>query len=472
MADLTRLTDPRTGGHLGRVPLIPMTAVEQVARTAAAAFPRWARTPMTERCALVLDMARRLEKEVGDLAPEFSREHGKTEVEAAAELARAVEMLRWSAGAAPELIRASPLPDRAGAERDVSVEPGGPVLAIVPWNFPAVVLARKLGPALVMGCSVVVKAPDETPGVAAAFDRAATAAGLPPGTVQIVHASPAVSNALVQRPEFATVTFTGSTRVGRAVAAAAATRLTSCVLELGGHAPAVVTADADLDAAVAALAAAKFGSTGQSCAAPSRFLVDRRVHDAFVDKLIRRTPLCDNLRTPSGALGTMGPLNNVRQRERVHSLVLDAVRRGAVVRLGGFVPDGPGHYYPATVITDLPPDARVLREEPFGPIAPVIAYDDEDTAVAMANSTDYALSAYVFGDPLRTEHLCRSLNAGSVSLNCAAGAAPDAPLGGRGASGYGYEGGDQGLLAFGRLKILQRLGSGRGASEHPAAPSR
>ncbi|MDT8912018.1 aldehyde dehydrogenase family protein [Amycolatopsis sp. PS_44_ISF1] len=450
------LTDPRTGAPLARPPLLPLTAVEPVARTAAAAFPGWARTPMPERCARVLDLAGHWEREFGDLAPAFSREHGKTEAEAAAELARAVEMLRWSATAAPELTRASPLTDRAGAEREVRVEPAGPVLAIVPWNFPAVVLARKLGPALVLGCSVVVKAPDETPGVASALERAVTAAGLPPGTVQIVHASPSVSNALVRRPEFATVSFTGSTRAGREVAAAAATQLTPCVLELGGHAPAIVTADADLDAAVAALAPAKFGSTGQSCAAPSRFLVDRRVHDAFVEKLIRCAPLCDNLRTPSGARGTMGPLNNARQRDRVHALVVEAVRRGARLRLGGVVPDGPGHYYPATVITDLPRDARVLEEEPFGPIAPVLAYDDEDTAIAWANSTDYALSAYVFGDPLRTEHLCRSLEAGSVSLNCAAGAAPDAPLGGRAASGYGYEGGQQGLLAFGRLKIRQQ----------------
>ncbi|MBB4684425.1 aldehyde dehydrogenase family protein [Amycolatopsis jiangsuensis] len=471
-AGLTEVTDPRTGEHLGRVSLLPLTAVEQVARTAAGASPGWARTPTAERCARVLTMADRLEKEAGELAAAFSREHGKTEAEAATELARAVEMLRWSAAAAPELCRASPLPGRAGAEREVVVEPGGPVLAIVPWNFPAVVLARKIGPALVMGCSVVVKAPEETPAIAAAFGRAVTAAGLPPGTVQIVHANPVVSNALVQRPEFTTVTFTGSTRVGRAVAAAAATSLTACVLELGGHAPAIVTADADLDAAVAALVPAKFGSAGQSCGAPSRFLVDRRVHDAFVEKLIQHAPLCDNQRMPSGALGTMGPLNNVRQRQRVHALVVDAVSRGALVRLGGVVPDGPGHYYPATIITDLSQDARVLADEPFGPIAPVLAYDDEDTAVAWANSTGYALSAYVFGDPLRTEHVCRSLNAGSVSLNCAAGAAPDAPLGGRAASGYGYEGGDQGLLAFGRLKIRQRLGSGRGPSQHRTAPVR
>ncbi|WP_329461180.1 aldehyde dehydrogenase family protein [Streptomyces sp. NBC_01431] len=152
----------------------------------------------------------------------------------------------------------------------------------------------------------------------------------------------------------------------------------------------------------------------------------------------------------------MGPLNNARRVEAVHGLVLDAVRRGARLRLGGAPSDRSGRYYPATVITDVPVDARVLLEEPFGPIAPVVAYDGEDSAIALANSTDYALSAYVFGDPGRTDRLCRSLNAGSVSLNCTAGAAPDAPLGGRGASGYGYEGGSQGLLAFGRLKIIQR----------------
>ncbi|MEV5283014.1 aldehyde dehydrogenase family protein [Streptomyces sp. NPDC052811] len=456
VAGAVALTDPRTGEHLGRVQLIPPSAVERLARTAHEAFSAWARVPLSERCSLVLEMARILEHGIGELAVSFSQEHGKTVAEAEAELRRAVEMLRWSAEAAQDVVRSSELPDRAGTERVVAIEPGGPVLAIVPWNFPAVVLARKLGPALVMGCPVVVKAPDETPAVAAAFDRAATAAGLPHGTVQVVHASPSMSDALVRRPEFTTVTFTGSTRVGRLVAAAAAANLTPCVLELGGHAPAVITADADLDLAAAALVAAKFGSTGQSCGAPSRFLVDRRVHDAFVKKLVEQAPLCDHQQDPSGAPGTMGPLNNARRVEAVHGLVLDAVRRGARLRLGGAPLDRSGHYYPATVITDVPLDARVLLEEPFGPIAPVVAYDSEDSVIAMANSTDYALSAYVFGDPGRTDRLCRSLNAGSVSLNCTAGAAPDAPLGGRGASGYGYEGGSQGLLAFGRLKILQR----------------
>jgi succinate-semialdehyde dehydrogenase/glutarate-semialdehyde dehydrogenase len=248
------------------------------------------------------------------------------------------------------------------------------------------------------------------------------------------------------------VSFTGSTRVGRLVAAAAAANLTACTLELGGHAPAVVTADADLDLAAARLAAAKFGSAGQSCAAPSRFIVARAVHDAFVDRLIACAP---RLEREPGTGAAMGPLNNAARRSAVQDLVADAVVHGADVRLGGQLPDGPGFYYPATVLTAVGPRARIMAEEPFGPPAPVCAYDDEAHAVDLANATDYALSAYVFGRTDQAAALGRRLNAGSVSINAAPGAAPDAPLGGRLASGYGYEGGDQGMLAFTRSKICQ-----------------
>jgi succinate-semialdehyde dehydrogenase / glutarate-semialdehyde dehydrogenase len=269
---------------------------------------------------------------------------------------------------------------------------------------------------------------------------------------QLVFTGPAESQALVGRPEFRHVTFTGSTRVGRLVAAEAAVVPTACTLELGGHAPAVVTAGADLDLAAARLAAAKFGSAGQSCGAPSRFIVARQVHDAFVDRLVASAPPLD--REP-GTAAAMGPLNNAARRAAVHELVVDAVARGAEVRIGGTVPNGPGCYYPATVLTGVHPRSRVMTEEPFGPVAPVCAYDDDEHAIELANATDYALSAYVFGDTDHAMALGRRLNAGSVSVNSAPGAAPDAPLGGRQASGYGYGGGEQGLLAFTRLKISQ-----------------
>lgn len=324
------------------------------------------------------------------------------------------------------------------------------MLAIVPWNFPAVVLARKLGPALVMGCTVAVKGPEQTPRLMAGFAAAADRAGLPPGVMQIVAADPARTQALVERREFRHVTFTGSSRVGRLVAAAAAANLTPCTLELGGHAPAIVMADADLDLAATRLAAAKFGSAGQSCGAPSRFLVARRVYQPFVRRLVAAAPGLDN--EPGGR---MGPLQNEQRRTAVHSLVVDAVSRGARLELGGVPSAPPGWYYPATVLTDVPEDARIMSEEPFGPVAPVLPYEDEEQAVALANGTTYALSGYVFGGTRRASSIADRLNAGSVCVNSAPGAAPDAPLGGRDASGYGYEGGVEGLLAFTRLKIRQ-----------------
>ena len=248
------------------------------------------------------------------------------------------------------------------------------------------------------------------------------------------------------------MTFTRLTRVGRLVAASAAANLTACTLELGGHAPAIVTAGADLDLAAARLAAAKFGSAGQSCAAPSRLIVAREVHDEFVDRLVAHAPRLDRDPGPGAA---MGPLNNEARRGAVHALVVDAVDRGAEAQIGGVRPDGPGFYYPATVLTGVVPPARVMIDEPFGPVAPVYAFDDENEAVAVANGTAYVLSACVFGRTGPATAIAGRLDAGSVSVNSAPGAAPDAPLGGRRASGYGYEGGDEGLLAFARLKICQ-----------------
>jgi succinate-semialdehyde dehydrogenase/glutarate-semialdehyde dehydrogenase len=453
------VVDPRTGRHIGEVPLLSAADVPRVARTAAEASPDWAAATVEHRARKIRDLADALNRRLPELAPRFSQEHGKTPPEALAELQRAVDTLRWSADAALEVTRPTALPERTGMVREVMVDPAGPVLAIVPWNFPAVVLARKLGPALAMGCSVVVKGPEETPCVPAAVARAAAEAGLPDGLVQVVHTAPAEAEALVRRPEFRRVSFTGSTGVGRLVAAAAAEQLTPCVLELGGHAPVIVTEDADVETAVDALTVAKFGSAGQSCGAPSRFIVHEQVVDAFVRRLVLRAPAPD-----SEPGGTMGPLNSARRRAAVHALVEDAVRCGARLVLGGRVPETAGFHYPATVLVDVPPRARILHEEPFGPVAPVLPYRDDAEAVALANSTAYALSAYVYGETAHARELARRLDAGSVGVNCSPGAAPDAPLGGRGASGYGYEGGAQGLLSFGALKVVQHAARSAGGA--------
>lgn len=452
MAATHPVVDPRTGEIIEYVELLSPACVPEVARRALAAFRPWADTPLERRCRLVADFATALAAKVPTLARAYSREHGKTVAEAKAELARAVDTIQWATVAAEGVTRSAMLRAREGLTRLISVEPVGPVLAIVPWNFPAVVLARKLGPALVMGCPIVIKGAEQTPRILTAFAQAASDTGLPHDVVQLVFASPPESQALIQRPEFRQISFTGSSRVGRLVAAAAAGSLASCVLELGGHAPAIVTADADLDLAATRLAMAKFGSSGQSCGAPSRLLVAGGIYEPFVERFVKSAPALDSDRSCGPV---MGPLNNGVRRATVHDLVLDAVDRGACLRLGGFLPDTPGFYYPATVLTDVPLEARILRDEPFGPVAPVLPYNDDEDAIAIANSSDYALSAYVFGSTRRALAIGHRLNAGSVSVNSASGAAPDAPLGGRGASGYGYEGGEQGMLAFTRLKICQ-----------------
>jgi succinate-semialdehyde dehydrogenase / glutarate-semialdehyde dehydrogenase len=456
MAAKRPVIDPRTGTVLEQVCMLPPSGVAEVARTAATAWEPWAQTPLAQRCRLVAALADALAEMAPALAQEYSREQGKTVAEAGTELTRAQETLRWAAACAGRAGQAAALADRDGLTRAVLVEPVGPVLAVVPWNFPAVVLARKLGPALVMGCTVAVKGPEQTPRLMAGFAAAAERTGLPAGVMQIVAADPAETRALVERPEFRHVTFTGSSRVGRLVATAAAANLTRCTLELGGHAPAIVMADADLDLASARLTAAKFGSAGQSCSAPSRFLVARSICEPFVRRLVAAAPVLDN--EPAGTnrpAARMGPLQNGERQAAVHALVVDAVAGGARLRLGGVLPTTPGYYYPATVLTDVPEDARIMAQEPFGPVAPVLPYDDEEQAVALANSTTYALCAYVFGVTRHATSIAGRLNAGSVSINSAPGAAPDAPLGGRDASGYGYEGGTEGLLAFTSLKLRQ-----------------
>ncbi|WP_430789543.1 aldehyde dehydrogenase family protein [Actinoplanes sp. G11-F43] len=450
---MSAVHDPRTGDVIGHLDLLTPDDIPAVASRSRAAAPGWAATPPATRCAVLTELARLLANRPPELGERFAREAGKTRAEAETELDRAVDTLRWTAAAATAATGGRAIDGGDGLSRHTAVDPAGPVLAIVAGNFPAVVLARKIAPALAMGCPVVVKTPENAPSVVRAVAALAVEAGLPPGVLQVVDADAAGSAALVARPEFAVITFTGSHRVGQLVAAGAAGHLASCVLELGGHAPAVILPGADLDVAVPALIRAKFGSAGQSCAAPGRFLVHRTIHDEFAARFAAAVPETDD--RPGG---TMGPLQVAARRDGVHALVTDAVGRGATVLTGGRLPSGPGWYYPATVLTGVPADARILAEEPFGPVAPVVAVGDENEAVTIANNTPYGLGAFVFGSRERATALARRLDAGRVSVNCGTGADPMSPLSGRGLSGYGYEGGLEGLAAFGRLKVLIAVG--------------
>jgi succinate-semialdehyde dehydrogenase / glutarate-semialdehyde dehydrogenase len=451
---MSAIRDPRTGEVVGCVRLAAPADLDEIAGRAEAALPGWSGVPVAARCQLLARLAGLVAQRPARLGARFALETGKTTAEAEAELDRAADTIRWTALAAADLPAVRLIRAGDALARRVLIDPVGPVLAILPASFPAVVLARKLAPALAMGCPVVVKAPETAPSVVLAIGELAAAAGLPPDVLQVICAGPAGSAALAARPEFRLISFTGSARTGRLIAAAAAGHLADCVLELGGHAPAVLLADADLSVAVPALVRSKFGSAGQSCAAPSRFLVHESIRAAFTQQLCAAVPDLD--REPGG---NMGPLHTAARQAEVHALVRDALEGGAVALTGGHLPAGPGWYYPATVLTDLPARARVLTEEPFGPIAAVVGFTHVDQAVALANATPYGLGAFVFGSPEPAMAVARRLDAGRVSVNCATGADPMSPLAGRGDSGHGYEGGLEGLAAFGRLKVIQRPGA-------------
>ena len=376
-------------------------------------------------------------------------ESGKLAAEAAGELARAVETFAWNGEEAGRIGGRLIEGRAAGARREVVATPIGVVAAFTAWNFPAVLLARKLGAALAAGCPVVLKASEETPRTAAEIVATLEDAGLPPGTVNLVFGDPpAVSRHLLGSPVIRALTFTGSTAVGTQLAQLAGLR--PAVLELGGHAPAIVCADADVDAAVAALLPAKYGSAGQSCVAPSRFYV----HDSRYEELAAKL-------AEASRATTIGPLIGARRVAAMERFVEDATARGAGVLTGGTRTGGAGYHFPPTVLRDVPDDALVMREEPFGPIAPIAPFSTWDEALARANALPYGLAAYVFTDSQRTaESAVRDLKAGNIGINQMAPSLPDAPLGGLDQSGLGYEGGSEGVRAFLQLKLINSTAAG------------
>ncbi len=413
------------------------------AALAAAEASAWPRVPAAERGAILKAGAALLAARAGDIARGLMIESGKLLPEAEGELARAVETLAWN-GEEAGRIGGRLIEGRAAeARREVVATPIGVVAAFTAWNFPAVLLARKLGAALAAGCPVVLKASEETPWTAAAIVATLEDAGLPPGTVNLVFGDPpAVSAHLLASPIVKALTFTGSTAVGTLLAQLAGLR--PAVLELGGHAPAIVCADADVDAAIDALTPAKYGSAGQSCVAPSRFYVHESRYDEFATKFARRS-----------AGTTIGPVIGERRVAAMERFVADASQRGARVLTGG--ERGEGFHFPPTVLADVPDDALVMNEEPFGPIAPLAPFADWEDVLARANALPYGLAGYVFTDSQRiAESAVRDLKAGNIGINQMAPSLPDAPLGGLDQSGLGYEGGSEGVRAFVQFKLINR----------------
>lgn len=449
--------DPATGAAAGGVALAGDADIDDALGAAAASFGPWSTTSPHERGDVLKRAAALLEERAGDVAALLSAEGGKVPAEAAGEVARAVETLRFSGEEAARIegrVIAGRVP---GGERLSLPAPVGVVAAFTAWNFPAFLAARKLGAILAAGCTAVYKAAEETPRTAAEIVRALHDAGAPPGSVNLLFGDPArVSERVITAPVVRAVTFTGSTAVGRIIAGLAASGPKRCVLELGGHAPVIVCADGDPALAARATLPAKFGSAGQSCVAPSRYFVHASHFDAFAEQFAAAAGAL-KVGAPGEAGAQMGPVISARRLAAMERLTADAVSRGARVLCGGCALERDGYFWAPTVLADVPADAQVMHEEPFGPLATITRFDELDDAIAQANATEYAFAAYAFTDSMRTRaRLVAGLRASNLGINQLAPSMPDAPLGGMQDSGYGYEGGRDGIAAFQHLRLVNQ----------------
>jgi succinate-semialdehyde dehydrogenase/glutarate-semialdehyde dehydrogenase len=332
----------------------------------------------------------------------------------------------------------------------VTKQPVGPCYAITPWNFPLAMGTRKIGPAMAAGCTMIVKPAQETPLTMLLLAKLMDQAGLPKGVLSVVTTSSPgdVTTALIDDGRLRKLTFTGSTGVGKALAKQGSDKLLRLSMELGGNAPFVVFDDADVDAAVDGAILAKMRNGGEACTAANRFHVANSVREEFTEKLVKRMSEF-TLGKGLDSSSTLGPLINAKQVATVEDLVSDAVSRGATVAVGGVAPGGPGNFYPATVLADVPADARILKEEVFGPVAPIAGFDTEEEGVAAANDTEYGLAAYIYTKSLdRALRVAENIESGMVGVNRGVISDPAAPFGGVKQSGFGREGGIEGIEEY------------------------
>ncbi|MFJ9022103.1 NAD-dependent succinate-semialdehyde dehydrogenase [Streptomyces sp. NPDC102259] len=442
------IVNPATEEVIGEVPLAAPADLDRALEAAAAGFTAWRATPVAERTDILHAAAGLLTERAAEIGRIMTLEQGKPLAEATGEARRVAGTLRWHADDARRAYGRI-IPAEPGTVLTVRREPIGPVAAFVPWNFPAGGPMRKISAALAAGCSIVVKASEETPATAMELVRCFTDAGLPAGVLNLVFGEPAeVSAHLIASPVVRLVAFTGSVPVGKLLAAHAGRVMKPSLMELGGHAPVIVCADADPVRAARKAARAKFVNAGQVCTSPSRFFVHDSLVAEFTAEFVKAAEAVvvgDGLEPGT----TMGPLANERRLKSLERLVADAVARGAKVLTGGERPDRPGYFFAPTVLTDVPEDAELLHEEPFGPIAPIVPFDDLDEALAAANALPYGLAAYGFtGSAATAEKLSAELEAGILSLNHCGGSVHEAPSGGVKDSGYGREGGPEALDAY------------------------
>lgn len=446
--------NPATEEEIGQLPHAQISDLDDALESAETGFKVWSKVAPIKRATVLLKAAAIMRERQEEIAMAITAEHGKPISEARQEVIRGCEFFEWDAGEATRTY-GRVIPSAPGVRYIVHHQPIGIVAGFSPWNFPMSQPCRKVAGAIASGCSIILKAAEETPAGALHIARALHDAGLPPGVLNLVFGTPAeISAHLIQHDQVRLVAFTGSTVVGRHLTTFAAQHMTSVLMELGGHAPVIVCEDTDAKAAAITGAIRTMRNAGQVCTSPTRFFVHEDVFDEYAETFVRRagkTVVGNGF--DSGV--EMGPLANERRVEALSALVEDACAQGAELKTGGHKIGKKGYFFEPTVLTNVPSTARVMQEEPFGPLAVVNPVSSLDEAIEKANSVPYGLAAYGFTN--RADYVDRMLDgveAGNLSVNTLEASLPETPFGGVKSSGYGREGGTEGLLNYMITKLL------------------
>ncbi len=449
--------NPASGEPIGNVARAEAADLDRALAAAAKGFETWRKISAYDRARIMRKAAGLIRDRVDAIARVMTTEQGKPLAEAKGETTAAGDIIEWFAEEARRTY-GRVVPARAqGVYQLVIKEPVGVVAAFTPWNFPLNQAVRKISAALAAGCSIIIKGPEETPASCAELVRAYTEAGVPAGVINLVFGVPAeISSYLIPHPLVRKISFTGSTAVGKQLAAMAGAHMKRVTMELGGHAPAIVFEDADLDAAARILSASKFRNAGQVCIAPTRFLVQEKLYDDFVSRFVavaKKLKVGDGLDPAT----QMGPLAHERRVAAMEGFITDAVQKGAELVTGGERIGNKGYFFEPTVLTNVPKTARAMNEEPFGPVAMITPFREFDEVVAEANRLPYGLAAYAYTRSTKTANaIAGAVESGMISINHHGLALPEVPFGGVKDSGYGSEGGLEAIEGYLATKFVSQ----------------
>ena len=453
------VVNPATGEPIGTVAHADKSDLDRALEAAEKGFKVWRKVSAFDRSKLMRKAADILRERAATIAPLLTLEQGKPLGDSRGEALAGADVIDWFAEEARRAY-GRVIPARAeGVYQLVVKEPVGPVAAFTPWNFPINQVVRKLSCALAAGCSIIVKAPEETPAAPAELIRCFADAGVPAGVINLVYGVPSeISEYLIPHPIIRKMSFTGSTAVGKQLAAIAGAHMKRVTMELGGHAPSIVFDDADVDLAAKLLSVNKLRNAGQVCVSPTRLLVQEGVYNDFVGKFtagIKAAKIGDGMESST----QMGPMANERRITAMESFIGDAVQKGAKLNAGGNRIGNKGNFFEPTVLTDVPMDARIMSEEPFGPVAIIAPFKSFDDVVEEANRLPYGLAAYAYTRSAKTaQAIAASVETGMISINHHGLALPEVPFGGVKDSGYGSEGGSEAIEAYLNTKFVTQAG--------------